>query len=108
MNKISCYNGILYKIEYKPELSQKDYTQRHVYHIKTNDKNYLRAHNAIKSIMNDGSWERGEWEMWNDQQPSMENALVTTIYAKNSGEAESMVRINGIKYDFILETKLIK
>lgn len=34
MNKISCYNGILYKIEYKPELSQKDYTQRHVYHIK--------------------------------------------------------------------------
>ena len=36
MNKISCYNGILYKIEYKLELSQKDYTQRHVYHIKTN------------------------------------------------------------------------
>ena len=32
----------------------------------------------------------------------------TTIYAKNSGEAESMARINGIKYDFILETKLIK
>jgi hypothetical protein len=27
---------------------------------------------------------------------------------KNSGEAESMARINGIKYDFILETKLIK
>ena len=24
MNKISCYNGILYKIEYKPELSQKE------------------------------------------------------------------------------------
>lgn len=38
MNKISCYNGILYKIEYKPELSQKDYTQRHVYHIKTNER----------------------------------------------------------------------
>lgn len=33
---------------------------------------------------------------------------ITTIYAKNSGEAESMARINGIKYDFILETKLIK
>jgi hypothetical protein len=33
---------------------------------------------------------------------------VTTIYAKNSGEAESMARINGIKYDFILKTKLIK
>lgn len=29
---------------------------------------------------------------------------VTTIYAKNSGEAESMARINGIKYDFILIT----
>lgn len=25
MNKISCYNGILYKIEYKPELSQYDF-----------------------------------------------------------------------------------
>lgn len=33
---------------------------------------------------------------------------VTAIYAENSGEAESMARINGIKYDFILETKLIK
>lgn len=33
---------------------------------------------------------------------------VITIYAKNSGEAEFMARINGIKYDFILETKLIR
>lgn len=33
---------------------------------------------------------------------------INNNYAKNSGEAESMARINGIKYDFILETKLIK
>ena len=77
MNKLSCYNGILYKIEYKPELSQKDHTQRHVYHIKTNDKDYPRAHKAIESIMNDGSWEKEEWVMRNNQQPSMENVLHT-------------------------------
>lgn len=39
---------------------------------------------------------------------TFDDRSVTTIYAKNSGEAESMARINGIKYDFILETKLIK
>lgn len=111
MNKISCYNGILYKIEYKPELSQKDYTQRHVYHIKTNDKNYLRAHNAIKSIMKKEEYymirEYNQYSLCKHLNNGM-SISVTTIYAKNSGEAESMARINGIKYDFILETKLIK
>lgn len=29
------YNGILYQIEYKPKLSNNDYTQHKVYHIKT-------------------------------------------------------------------------
>ena len=33
---------------------------------------------------------------------------VTAIYAENSGEAGSMARINGMEYDFILETELIK
>lgn len=33
---------------------------------------------------------------------------VTTIYAKNLGEAKSMARTNSIKYDFILEIKLVK
>lgn len=33
---------------------------------------------------------------------------VTTIHARNLGEAKFMARINGIKYDFILETKLVK
>ena len=34
------YNGILYQIEYKPKLSNNDYTQHRVYHIKTDDENY--------------------------------------------------------------------
>lgn len=73
------YNGILYKVEYKPELSQRDYTQRHIYiyHIETEDENYPHAHKAIESIMDDGSWRKGEWVMKNKQQPSMANALHT-------------------------------
>lgn len=34
------YDGILYQIEYKPNLSQRNYTQKKVYHIKTEDENY--------------------------------------------------------------------
>lgn len=47
------YNGILYQIEYKPELSNNNYTQHKVYHIKTEDKDYLHAKRAITSIMKD-------------------------------------------------------
>lgn len=47
------YNGILYQIEYKPELSNNDYTQHKVYHIKTEDENYPHARKAIASIMED-------------------------------------------------------
>lgn len=35
MSKQAFYNGILYQIEYQPELSNNDYTQHKVYHIKT-------------------------------------------------------------------------
>ena len=41
------YDGILYQIEYKKELSNNNYTQHHVYHIKTVDENYPHAHKAI-------------------------------------------------------------
>ena len=56
------YDGILYQIEYKKELSNNDYTQHHVYHIKTEDDNYPHAHKTIRSIMDDGSWTEGEWK----------------------------------------------
>lgn len=47
------YNGILYQIEYKPELSNNDYTQHKVYHVRTEDDNYPHARKAIASIMED-------------------------------------------------------
>lgn len=77
MNKEEFYNGYLYKIEYKPELSQRDYTQKLVYHIKTDDENYPHAHKAIESIMNDGSWRKGVWMTKYEENPSMSNALHT-------------------------------
>lgn len=41
MSKQAFYNGILYQIEYQPELSNNDYTQHKVYHIKTQVSNFL-------------------------------------------------------------------
>ena len=75
--KTEFYDGILYQIEFKPELSNGDYTAHTVYHIRTNDENYSHAHMAIQAIMNDGSWTEGEWKMKNKQDPSMENAFHT-------------------------------
>ena len=37
MSKQAFYNGILYQIEYQPQLSNMDYTQHQVYQLK-NDK----------------------------------------------------------------------
>jgi hypothetical protein len=71
------YHGYTYNIEYKKELSNSDYTQHKVYHIITDDYNYGHAHKAIESLMNDGSWRKGEWLMKNKQEPSMLNALHT-------------------------------
>ena len=50
-SKQAFYNGILYQIEYQPQLSDSYYTQHTVYHIKTEDENYPRARKAIASIM---------------------------------------------------------
>ena len=80
--KAPFYNGILYQIEYKPELSNNDYTQHRVYHIKTEDKNYPNAKKAIASIMEDELgyeqgeiWSKGLYQLKNDKEPSMLNAL---------------------------------
>ena len=76
------YNGILYQIEYQPQLSNNDYTQHKVYHIKTEDENYPHARKAIASIMEDELgytqgylWSAGEYHIKNTQQPSMINGL---------------------------------
>lgn len=53
MSKQAFYNGILYQIEYQPQLSNSDYTQHKVYHIKTEDENYPHARKVIASIMED-------------------------------------------------------
>ena len=80
--KAHFYNGILYQIEYKPELSSNDYTAHKVYYIKTEDESYPHARKAITSIMEDilgyeqGTiWNKGLYQMKNDREPSMSNAL---------------------------------
>lgn len=82
MTQIHFYNGILYKVEYQPKLSNNDYTQHKVYHIETDDENYPHARKAISSIMEDelgykqdSIWSYGQYQMKNKQEPSMLNAL---------------------------------
>lgn len=73
--EIEFYNGHMYQSEYKKELSNNDYTQHHVYHIKSDDESYPHAHEAIESIMDDGSWTEGYWKHKNKVEPNMLNAL---------------------------------
>ena len=82
MSKQAFYNGILYQIEYQPRLSNNDYTQHKVYHIKTEDENYPHARKAIVSIMEEELeykqgylWSAGEYHIKNTQQPSMTSAF---------------------------------
>ena len=73
--RIEFYNGYMYQSEYKKELSNNDYTQHHVYYIKSDDESYPHAHKAIESIMDDGSWTEGYYQYKNKVEPSMLNAL---------------------------------
>ena len=80
--EIGFYNGILYQIEYKPELSNNDYTQHKVYHIRTEENDYPQARKAIASIMEDllgyeqgDIWNKGLYQLKNEKEPSMSNAL---------------------------------
>lgn len=82
MSKQAFYNGILYTIEYQPQLSNLDYTQHKVYHIKTDDENYPHARRAIASIMEDilgykqgAIWDKGLYLIKNKREPSIFNAL---------------------------------
>lgn len=64
MSKQAFYNGILYQIEYQPQLSNMDYTRHQVYHIKS----------------------EGWYSIKNKQEPSMLNAL--HVYYKFSYNEE--------------------
>lgn len=75
MARVEFYNGYMFQIEYQPHLSNHDYTQHHVYHIKSDDESYPHAHKAIESIMNDDSWTEGYYQHKNKVEPSMLNAL---------------------------------
>ena len=82
MGKPAFYNGILYQIEYQPQLSNNDYTQHRVYYIKTEEEIYGKARKAIVSIMEEELgykqgylWSAGEYHLKNTQQPSMANAF---------------------------------
>lgn len=72
-------DGILYEVEYKPELSNNDYTQHKVYHIKTEEENYPKAKKAIAAIMNSNYkqdiWDKGLYLIKNKREPSILNAL---------------------------------
>ena len=97
--KTAFYNGYMYRIQYKPELSNSDYTAHSVYHIKTDDENYGHAHKAIESIMADGSWRKGEWQMKNKQQPSMANALHTYHEFSFDDKLDCFVYVHVRPYD---------
>lgn len=73
--EIEFYNGYMFQIEYQPHLSNHDYTQHHVYHIKSDDESYPHAHKAIESIMDDDSWTEGYYQHKNKVEPSMLNAF---------------------------------
>ena len=82
------YDGILYQIEYQPNLSNGDYTAHHVYHVKTEEQNFPLAYTVIEGMMNDGSWRKGYWKFKNEIEPSMANALHsyhTFDYDKDTG-----------------------
>lgn len=97
--RIGFYNGYMYQIEYKRELSNHDYTQHHVYHIKTEDMNYPHAHKAIESIMGDGSWTKGYWLHKNKLEPSMVNALHSYHEFSYNEELDVYVYTEVIPYD---------
>lgn len=75
-------DGISYEVECQPGLSNMFYTQRRVFHVRTKDENYPHARKAIASIMEDALgyeqgeiWDKGLYQLKNEKEPSMSNAL---------------------------------
>lgn len=75
-------NGVSYEIEYQPSLSDMFYTECKVYYIKTKNEDYNHAKSIIAAIMEDllghekqGIWSEELYDLKNDREPSMLNAL---------------------------------
>lgn len=80
--KTISYNGSVYQIEYKDELSQKVYTKRLVYYIKSDNDKYTIARNDINEIICDihgykpeNVWSKGYYLFKNKRNPCMSNGL---------------------------------
>ena len=80
--KTVSYNGSVYQIKYKDELSQKIYTQRLVYYIKSDNDNYCLAKKEINELICDihgykpeDVWSKGYYLLKNKRNPSMTNGL---------------------------------
>lgn len=106
MNKSAFYNGIHYQIKYQPRLSNSDYTQHKVYHIKTEDEDYSHAKKAIASIMEDELgynqgeiWSKGLYSIKNKQEPSILNALHVYYKFSYNEELDVYVYTLVIPYD---------
>ena len=100
------YNGILYTIEYQPQLSNSGYTQHRVYYIKTEDESYPHARKAIASIMEDELgykqgeiWSKGLYALKNDREPSMLNAFHLYYEFSYNEELDVYVYTFVIPYD---------
>lgn len=79
---LEFYNGILYKVEYQPNLSTNYYGRRKAYFIETEEENWSKARIAIASIMEDilgykqGSIvSKGQHQMKYQVNPTMQNAF---------------------------------
>ena len=78
MSKTTFYNGILYQIEYQPQLSNNDYTQHKVYYIKTKGKSRETIVSIMEGVLGYKQgylWSEGEYELANALHPSIFNAL---------------------------------
>ena len=80
--KIVLYNGSVYQIKYKDELSQNVYTKRLVYYIKSDNYKYTIARNDINEIICDihgykleDVWSKGYYLFKNKRNPCMSNGL---------------------------------
>lgn len=76
------HNGMLYQIEYQPELSSNYYTTHKIFHIKTKEDSYSKARKDIAAVMakllgynQKDIWDKGLWLIRNKNTPSMVNAL---------------------------------
>lgn len=80
MKKRVFYNGILYQIEYQPQLSNADYTEHQVYYIYTEENNYSKAHQDIAAIMENilgikDIWDKGLYVVKNQNSGSFATAM---------------------------------